>query len=137
MDPASASFELSVPADPAFLETARLFAGAAARELGVDEDLVDDAKLGVSEACVVAGDPGASLRIRAELDGAGVRFRIDREAPAANSPSIDDGSRLDEPAEPDLAEALLRGLFPDVTLGSDDGRAISFVVPVGGPSDPD
>ncbi len=80
MDTAGASFELSVPADPAFLETARLFVGAVARELGVDDDLVDDAKLGVSEACVVAGRPGASLRIRAELDGAGVRFRVDRDS---------------------------------------------------------
>jgi hypothetical protein len=138
MDPAAASFELVVPADPAFLETARLFAGAVARELGVHEDLVDDAKLGVSEACVVAGGAGAALRIRVELAGAGVRFRVDREASATNSPTRNGGSPLGEPAEPDLAEALLRGLFPDVRLdGNDDGRTISFVVPVGGPSDPD
>jgi hypothetical protein len=136
MDPAAASFELSVPADPAFLETARLFAGAVARELGVEEDLVEDAKLGVSEACVVAGGPGAILRIRADLHGAGVRFRVDRDASSEHHPARDGGSLLDEPAEPELAEALIRGLFPDVQLDGDGGRTISFVVPVGAPRDP-
>jgi anti-sigma regulatory factor (Ser/Thr protein kinase) len=132
-DPAAASFELLVPADAAFLETARLFAGAVARELGVDEDLVDDAKLGLSEACLVAGGDGGSLRIRASLDGNGVRFRVEPDAPPTG-PSADGEPSLQEAAEPDLAEALLRGLFPDVRLdGGGAGRSISFVVPVGGP----
>ena len=136
IDPAGASFELLVPADAAFLETARLFAGAVARELGVDEDFVDDAKLGVSEACLVAGGAGGSLRIRAGLDGDGVRFLVEREAPPGR---MSDGGvpSLDGAAEPDLAEALLRGLFPDVRLDGDgSGKAISFVVPMGGDPEP-
>src|ERR687892_1210056 len=49
---------LEIPAQAAYVSTARLFVGAVARHFGVEEDSVEDLKLAVSEAC------NAAIRIR-------------------------------------------------------------------------
>ena len=45
---------LSVPPDPAFVRVVRLVATAMARKSGIDEDVLDDIRLAVGQACARA-----------------------------------------------------------------------------------
>jgi anti-sigma regulatory factor (Ser/Thr protein kinase) len=90
-----ATLELELESDPSLLATARLFAASAARAAGCDDDVVEDVRLAVSEACarsMRAGRDGDRIGIGATLDAGGVAFAI--EGPSGR-PDDDDIDGLD------------------------------------------
>ncbi len=86
-------FSLEFACEPDFISTARLFAGAAARYYGCDEDVVQDVKIAVSEACTNAVKAHADALISAPIrvlvrevgpngeGGTTVRFSVPRGNP--------------------------------------------------------
>ena len=53
---AGSTTTLAIPADPAYVGTVRYFAATIARHEGLPEELIDDLRLAVSEACAEAID---------------------------------------------------------------------------------
>ncbi len=123
---------------------ARMFAGSVARHFGCDEDVVEDIKVAVSEACTNSvkahRDSGTSepVELRARtLDGeltfeivdagAGIDTKIER---AVASESATPAAGLYEGS---LGLTLIRALFPgaEITRNDDRGTTVRFVVPVG------
>ena len=117
-----ASLEIQLAADPALLATARLFAAAAARAAGCDDDVVEDVRLAVSEACARSmrgAVDGDRIGIDAHLGLASVAFVV--EGPTGPS-ADDDIDGLD----------LVAALFPSATTSADGRRAtIRFDAPAG------
>ena len=71
---------LELVADPALLATARLFAAAAARAGGCDDDVVEDVRLAVSEACarsIRGANDGDRVAVEAHVGPAGVSFVVE------------------------------------------------------------
>ncbi|MBT8199193.1 MAG: ATP-binding protein [Acidimicrobiia bacterium] len=74
MDP----YLLEIPRQAEYLTTARLFAGAIARQYAGDS-AVDDVKLAVTEAATAllgAGGDGESITFKVTRSGEGIRFAI-------------------------------------------------------------
>jgi len=107
-----ATLALELVADPALLATARLFAAAAARAAGCDDDVVEDVRLAVSEACARA-IRGASnderIAIEAHVGPDGVAFLVDGPTATVGDDDIDG---LD----------LVATLFPNAATSADGGR---------------
>jgi hypothetical protein len=117
-----ATLELELAADPALLATARLFATAAARAGGCGDDVVEDVRLAVSEACA-RSMRGATdherISIEAHVGLTGVVFVVD--APAATI-GDDDIDGLD----------LVATLFPSaVTSAARSRTSVRFDAPAG------
>jgi anti-sigma regulatory factor (Ser/Thr protein kinase) len=120
-------FVLEIPAMPVHLGTARTFASQVARHAGVDDGVLEDVKLAVSEACAGSVDPvgaGERVVIRSRLGPEVVAFEVEGGGDFAPDLSQDGPARLD----------LIRTLFPDASLDRhDDGRTtIRFSFPLGG-----
>jgi anti-sigma regulatory factor (Ser/Thr protein kinase) len=120
------AYVLEVPALPAHVGTARLFAAAVARRFGADEDSIEELKLAVSEACTgairaQAGDAAAPVRVEAQHDGGRITFSI--EADGVDLPwkeALDDALReLAAPTDDvmtSLSIQLIQGLFEDARI---------------------
>jgi anti-sigma regulatory factor (Ser/Thr protein kinase) len=103
------TLRLDIDADPALLGTARLFAVSSARLAGCADDVVEDVRLAVSEACTRAiahARHGGRVAIETRLVPTGLEVEV--RGPA------------DEPVgslEPTVREAididLVPALFPD------------------------
>jgi hypothetical protein len=107
-----ATLALELVADPALLATARLFAAAAARAGGCDDDVVEDVRLAVSEACARAirgAIDGERIEIQAHVGPDGVGFVV--EGPSATI-GDDDIDGLD----------LVATLFPSAATSADGRR---------------
>jgi hypothetical protein len=107
-----ATLGLELAADPALLATARLFAAAAARAGGCDDDTVEDVRLAVSEACARAmrgAAVGDRVTIDAHVEGPGVAFVVEGPTGPADDDAIDG---LD----------LVATLFPSAATTGDGGR---------------
>jgi hypothetical protein len=115
-----ATLELELAADPALLATARLFATAAARAGGCDDDVVEDVRLAVSEACARSmrgASDGERISVEAHVSLAGVAFVV--EGPTG-SISDDDIDGLD----------LVSTLFPTAATSADGSRtSVRFDAP--------
>jgi hypothetical protein len=115
-----ATLELELAADPALLATARLFATAAARAGGCDDDVVEDVRLAVSEACARSMRGATDLErisIEAHVGLTGVVFVVD--GPAG---TIGDDDGLD----------LVATLFPSAATSADGSRtSVRFDAPAG------
>lgn len=124
--------ELLLPALPAHVRTARLVCVAAARRAGLADDLVDEFRLAVGEACARAVGlherhaPGERVAVRVTDDVLGLSVSVHDCGPGAG-PAVDDvaGGLLDssqgEPddddtVDPDVALALLTGLVDEVEV---------------------
>ena len=125
---------LAVPPDAAFMATARLFAAAVARHYGIDEELIPDLKLAISEACageILTGSGESDVRISATAEDQRIRFEVtqppETQAPTAvtdNTPS---------PAETaGLGLEVIRALFEDAEVvdGPDGQRLLRFGAPI-------
>ncbi|HYH28643.1 MAG TPA: ATP-binding protein [Actinomycetota bacterium] len=128
------SFVLEIPPLPAHVGTARLFVGSVARQFGVEEDAVEDAKIGVSEACTSAirlrdsaGGP-EPVRVRIQPDAERLTFQVDDAVrPEDDDPEL---STTDDLIR-SLGLELVRSLFPDAeTIKGEDGTALRFGVPL-------
>jgi anti-sigma regulatory factor (Ser/Thr protein kinase) len=144
--------EVSFTALPAHVRTARLIALAVARRAGVDEQLLDEVRLAVGEACSRAVNvhqgTGLDAPIVMSLTDEQDRFSVqvtDRgplEAAAA-APDLDDlapqaladGSGADSDPIPDLLPpgfglAVISGLVEDVAVTSDgEGTSVRMTWP--------
>jgi anti-sigma regulatory factor (Ser/Thr protein kinase) len=135
--------EVSFTALPAHVRTARLIALAVARRAGVDEQLLDEVRLAVGEACSRAVNvhqgTGLDAPIVMSLNDEQDRFTVevtDRGPlePAGAAPDLDDldpqaltdASGADADPIPDLLPpgfglAVISGLVEDVAVTSDGG----------------
>ena len=121
--------ELLLSPLPSHVRTARLVVLAAARRAGIEDGLVDEVRLAVSESCSRA--VGLNARHAAEVpvkvlvsdDPTGLTLSVTDAGPAAG-PAPDDlseglleGSRdADDYADPDVALAVLTGLVDHVQV---------------------
>ena len=126
-------FTLELPPDPAFVSTARLFASSLARHFELDEDVVADLTLAISEACtraLAAQERDRPLALSAARDDGRLVFEISqgtvRTAPADDTPT---------PSQEELAAGLslelIGALFEDAELDADasGGPVLRFSVP--------
>ena len=122
MNDARATLELELAADPALLATARLFAAAAARAGGCADDVVEDVRLAVSEACARSmrrADGAERISIDAHVSLAGVAFVVEGPSGSAGDDDIDG---LD----------LVAALFPAAATASEGSRTtVRFDAPAG------
>ena len=128
--------ELLLPALPAHVRTARLVGVAAARRAGLRDDLVDELRLAVGEACARAvglqarHEPGERVSVTVTDDVLGLSVSVRDYGPAAgpavddltsgmlaDSPPLDDGG--DGEVDPDVSLALLVGLVDEVEVTHD------------------
>jgi anti-sigma regulatory factor (Ser/Thr protein kinase) len=143
---------LQIPAHPDQLGTARLFGAASARQFGADDEVAEDLRLAVSEACAMvlqsAGDP-AALMVTLTPGSVGIHVSVvsipDRER-GTGSPGLrrsDDaavlesaagrGPGLDGEAESwgaGLLAAIVSGLSID--RGPDGQASVTFTLPLEG-----
>jgi serine/threonine-protein kinase RsbW len=118
---------LDVGPDPAHARVIRLVAAAVARRAGLDEDLIDEIKLAVGEACGLAVTAAAKdQRLVVELDDSAgleivVRSAVDLRTLSA--PDADTGLVPD-------ALAIIRGLLDQVEIsGEGDGSVLRMMWP--------
>jgi hypothetical protein len=127
IDAVGSTAVLSIPADPAYVGTVRYFAATIARHEGLPEELIDDLRLAVSEACAEAIDAGVtgSIRVALSLDPDG----IDVEVTSASTQSEGEPHGR-EALVPIYRLQLIRALFPDAETDLGDGvRVVRFTVP--------
>ena len=116
----SASFRLSVPAEAGHITTVRAFAGAVARWFGLDEDVIEDVKLAVSEACAgpIHGGVRGHIELAVHDDDGALRYEV-RSAPWNEREQLPiDGALIDPPA-------LVRVLFDDAERTDDAASAVT------------
>ena len=125
-----AHVELTLPALPAHVRTARLVVVAAARRAGLDDSLVDEVRLAVGEACSravglhVRHAPTEPVRVTVADDPSGLTITVVDQGPAAGPPSgnlavdiLEGGAGgADDLIDPDVALAVLSGLVDDCTI---------------------
>jgi anti-sigma regulatory factor (Ser/Thr protein kinase) len=118
-------FSLELPGDPAFMATARMFASSLARHFEIEEDVVEDLKVAISEACaraLASKTPDQPVTLRIARDEERLVFEVSqgdlRPAAAGETPT---------PSHEELAAGmsleLITALFEDAELSSDDQGA--------------
>lgn len=135
--------ELLLPALPAHVRTARLVVVAAARRAGLADELVDEVRLAVGEACARAVGmharhvPDDRVAVTMTDDVRGLVVAVADRGPAAG-PVLDDlaggmlqrdgagsGPVTGDPAaaavDPDVSLGLLAGLVDELDVRSADG----------------
>jgi hypothetical protein len=106
-----------------------LFAAAAGRQLGLEEESLEDLKLAISEACtgaIIAASPDADgdVKLTVMATNGRVLFRLETDSPLAfesASPDVD-------VIGPEVTQALFDDARVEVTHTG--GSAISFSIPV-------
>ena len=134
---------LSIPPEPGYIAMARMFAGSVARHFGCEEDVVEDVKVAVSEACtnsvkahrdrqnnqpveLVAHIGDEDLTFEVVDSGGGFDIELHKavaEGAATPAAGLYEGS---------LGLTLIRSLFPSTEIVADsNGTTVRFVVPAG------
>lgn len=123
---------LRIPAEAAYVGTARIFAAAVARQAGVPEEQVDDLKLAISEACAVGvrDEGGGTIVVHADVDGSGVGFEVVGED--IPPPPAEDLIATPESFRRTMGFDVIRSLFPDADFpfGDDDSGTIRFAITI-------
>lgn len=138
-----AEVELLLPALPAHVRTARLVSVAAARRAGLGDELVDELRFAVGEACARAVGlharhaPGERIAVRVTDDVLGLTVTVRDRGPAVG-PAVDDvaggllddvsGQDDDDVVDPDVALALLLGLVDEAEVTSLDGAGTTVTL---------
>ena len=99
-------FALSLPADPAFGGIARLFAAGIARHFDIDDDLVGDLKIAISEAFTNA----LKAHARARIDQP-IVLSVTHQTDALVFEISDAGGGFDEPVATDISRTPPSGLY--------------------------
>jgi len=126
IDSSGRTVSLAFPADPAYVGTVRLFVATLARHAGLQEELTDDLRLAVSEACAEAMEAGAtgSIRVALTLGSGGIAVEV-----ASASAQPERGTPGPEGSElvPIHRLQLIRALFPDAVSDQSRGdRVVRF-----------
>ena len=133
---AGESLLLELPLDSAYLTTARLFAAAAGRQLGLQEEIVEDLKLAISEACTGAinATPGVEGAVQLSITAAEgrVAFRLVTEGPIDVGPMEPNSDHPSAGVTDGMGLEVTQALFDDtrVEATATGGSAISFSVPI-------
>jgi serine/threonine-protein kinase RsbW len=126
--------ELELPSKPEYVRTVRHTVGALARLHGVPEDLIEDIKLAVSEACTTAlnGSADASsepIVFRAWNGPDAMILEVLDRGPGPAKEVLGDPDELDTgdlPFETALALPLIRGLVNEVAVSPREGGGSSL-----------
>jgi hypothetical protein len=124
-----AGISISIARDPALVRTVRLVAAAVARRASSSEDLVEEVRLAVGEACAVmvsrlTGSPEAveDDKVRLKMD-IGDRLQVSMVCLGDGVPAYD-GNPIDP-------WALLRGLADDLVVTNHSGStSVSMSWPI-------
>ena len=137
--------ELLLPPSPEHVRTARLVVAAAARRVGLADELVDELRLALGEACGRAvllharHAPDVRVEVTVRDDPAGLTVAVRDRGPAAGPVASGAAGRLEDAvgdavsdafsddgpdgegglADPDVALAVLQGLVDDVSIEPD------------------
>jgi anti-sigma regulatory factor (Ser/Thr protein kinase) len=121
------AFTIELPAEPAYVATARMFAASLARQVGVGEEVLDDLKLAVSEACARALTSAADgrLRVAATRTEERLMFEVPQGAPRLSREATT------EDLAAGLSLELITVLFEDAEIvrDVDGGQVVRFSVP--------
>jgi serine/threonine-protein kinase RsbW len=127
-DPSLPELELEFPPKPEFVRVARHTIGALARLHDAMDDVVDDIKLAVSEACTTAMSAPAAERealvIRASAADEGLTIDVIDPASAVLREVAGDPTDIDTedlPFERALALPVIRGLVDQVSVAAREG----------------
>ena len=131
MTAAGERFTLDLPHDPTFVATARMFASSLARHFEIDEDVVEDLKLAISEACkrALASTEDARLSVTVARDNGRLVFEVTQgELPPLKE---DTPTPSNEQLAAGLSLELITALFQDtaITTDADGAQVVRFSVP--------
>lgn len=123
-----ATVELKIPPQPVHVRTARLIGVAAARRTRLRDDLVDELRLAVGEACSRAvavhaehaPDEPVIVRVSDEEGHLTVEVVDHGPAPARFDVPVDELMH-ESPGDPNVALAFLAGLVEDVEVTGEQG----------------
>lgn len=118
--------ELQLPPHPHHVRTARLVGVAAARRAGLSDELVDELRWAVGEACSravalhAAHAPDAPVRVLLREDVAGLTVEVVDQGPEGPPQDDTDPATLFEgdQVDPRVSLAVLGGLVDDVEITS-------------------
>ena len=119
-------FVLELPSDPAYVGTARIFASTLARQYEIPDEVVEDLKLAISEACAraLAEDEHRRLAMRVERRDGRLVFEIDQ----TNLGPGPDPTTTPTPSAHELARGLslelVSALFEDAEVTESDERPV-------------
>ena len=123
-------FTIELPADPAYVATARIFASELARQVGVPVEMLDDVKVAISEACTRAlrsAEHQDHLKVRVHRSQGRLAFEVPQGeiTPKPRGSSTDDLTAA-------LSLELITVLFEDgeATRDDDGEPVIRFSVPI-------
>lgn len=123
-------FAAAFPPHPAHAAVARLFAAAIARHYGLDEPVVEDVKLAVSEAFALAlrGADRAGTTDTLHVRAAAEERRVVFEIPQPDGPSDGEVEEHVTPT-PDFVAAglgleVIRNLFDDAGFAEEGGHPV-------------
>ncbi|GGO13643.1 anti-sigma regulatory factor [Microbispora rosea subsp. aerata] len=118
-----ATVELTFSALPAHVRTARLVATAIARRTGVAEEILDEVRLAVGEACSRAVEahrlhcPGEPVRIELRDDAGRFEVTVTDAAPSEDvTPQVPEADNSFMPEMDNLGIAVIAGLADDVEV---------------------
>lgn len=143
--------EVSFTALPAHVRTARLIALAVARRAGVDEQLLDEVRLAVGEACsravnvhqgAVANEPivmrltdeqdrfSVEVTDRGPMEGGAAADLDDLDPQSLTDAATPDADPIPDLLPPGFGLAVISGLVEDVAVTSDnDGTSVRMTWP--------
>jgi serine/threonine-protein kinase RsbW len=126
-------FTLELPPDPAYVSAARLFAATVARQAGVAEDLLDDIKMAVGEACARALATAANrpLSVEVERSNGRVVFEVAQGRPSSAIPTQLTSTPTQQELAVGLNLELITALFEDADIvpGRGGTAVVRFSVP--------
>ena len=111
-------FTLEVPADPAYIGTARMFASTLARHFEIGDETVEDVKVAVSEACsrALAGDSDDRISIRVDRRGGRLMFEIEQTDVHGHPGEADTPTPSASELASGLSLELVSALFEDAEV---------------------
>ena len=120
--------ELLLPPHPHHVRTARLVGVAAARRAGLADELVDELRWALGEACSravalhAAHAPGLPVKVLLREDVAGLTVEVVDRGPEGLPPDTSDPEALfeGEQVDPRVSLAVLSGLVDDVEITSSE-----------------
>jgi anti-sigma regulatory factor (Ser/Thr protein kinase) len=128
--PLDEALVLEVPGDPSHLATARLFAATVGRHFGADEEMIEDLKLGVSEAVAATtahgGREGRATISARMSDGSALSIEV-----RTSGKGLGEGAGATD-VDRAMSLEVLRGLFDDTEVADEpDGWSrVRFSVPL-------